>query len=288
MNLRASLGAPFALRRRVVVLAVLCLLCGRGLAQAASADYTTDLPSVARVESAIQGSDPTDTLARQVAVFTYLQTYIQRIAYNRGVRAPYTAGEQKMEIAYAGAASQLTVDYGKSHTAAELTAFNQLHGRYEMDETFNDAWQKSLIGPLATAAYNGSINSMAAGQAAHVAQEQQQYQQDTAPQQGSSNVMGNDPTSVAARRCLELGGSKTACMGSSLVGGIVSMFTGGAGLGALTGPGPRGRGAERGVSHRRRRHCLNFGGNTVAIDGCGRWFRRWTAPTAWRNRQRAR
>ena len=269
MNVWSSPGAPFALWRQFVLLAVVCGLSGRAMAQATGVDYTTDLPSVARVESAIQGSDPTDTLARQVAVFTYLQTYIQRIAYNRGVRAPYTAGEQKMEIAYAQAANQLTQGYGKSHTAAELTAFNQLHGRYEMDETFNDAWQKSLIGPLATAAYNGSISSMAAGQAAHVAQEQQQYQQDTAAQQGTGNVMGSDPTSVAARRCLELGGSSSECLGSSLLGGIVSLLTGGEGLGAVTGSGPAGVVLSGTYKNPGGTTSINFGASIAGIDGCG-------------------
>jgi hypothetical protein len=66
---------------------LLCLACSRSLlGQAAGADYTNDLPSVERVRAEIKGSDPTDTLARQVAVFTYLQAYIDRIKYNRTVR----------------------------------------------------------------------------------------------------------------------------------------------------------------------------------------------------------
>ena len=65
-------------------------------AQAASSDYTNDLPSVERVKAEIKGSDPTDSLARQVAVFTYLVSYIDRIKYNRIVSGDYTPGEQKM------------------------------------------------------------------------------------------------------------------------------------------------------------------------------------------------
>ena len=271
MNVRASLGAPFALRRRFILLALLCLPHGRVFAQTASADYTTDLPSsCARVESAIQGSDPTDTVARQTAVLTYLQTYIDRAKYGRTVTGPYTQSEMTMRTAYAAAATQLTQDFTKSHTAAEVSAFSQLQGRYELDETFNDTWQKQLIGPQATAAYTGAVSSMAAGEAAHVAQEQQQYQQDTAPPQNTGNVMSNDPTSVAARRCLELGGSNSACLGSSLIGGIVSLFTGGTGLGALTGPTRAGVVLSGAYGQNASGAFVSFSGDTATLTNCGK------------------
>src|SRR5215472_8559089 len=52
------------------------LLCGAALAQAppVSDDYTAALPSVEKVKAQLKGTDPTDTFARQVAVFTYLPT----------------------------------------------------------------------------------------------------------------------------------------------------------------------------------------------------------------------
>src|SRR5882762_5847815 len=86
---------------------------------AASSDYTNDLPSVERVKAEIKGSDPTDALARQVAVFTYLVSYIDRIKYNRDYRGNFTPGEQKMWGAYRLAAYQMSQDYAKTHTAAE-------------------------------------------------------------------------------------------------------------------------------------------------------------------------
>ena len=76
MNASApSATTPFSLHARHILLAaILCLTCSSVLAQTASADYTNDLPSVERVKAEIKGSDPTDTLARQVAVFTSIQT----------------------------------------------------------------------------------------------------------------------------------------------------------------------------------------------------------------------
>src|SRR5580765_4939939 len=97
------------LKRAFLLAGLLCLLGSGGLllAQAASPDYTNDLPSVERVKVEIKGKDPTDTLARQVAVFTYLQTYITRIKTNRTVRGDYTPGEKRMLGLYAAAAYQL-------------------------------------------------------------------------------------------------------------------------------------------------------------------------------------
>jgi hypothetical protein len=84
----------------ILLTALLNLACGSVIAQTASADYTSDLPSVERVKVEIKGSDDTDTLARQVAVFTYLQAYVERIKYNRTVSGPYTPGEQRVIAAY--------------------------------------------------------------------------------------------------------------------------------------------------------------------------------------------
>src|SRR5258708_19673048 len=88
-------------------------------APAASSDYTNDLPSVERVKAEIKGSDPTDSLARQVAVFTYLVSYIDRIKYNRTVSGDSTPGEQKMMGAYRLVAYQMSPQYPKPHTPTD-------------------------------------------------------------------------------------------------------------------------------------------------------------------------
>src|SRR5437868_12460886 len=82
-------AAPVSMPSIIILAAILCLPASIVLAQAASADYTNDLPSVERVKAEIKGSDATDTLARQVAIFTYLPAYIARINYNRPVRGDF-------------------------------------------------------------------------------------------------------------------------------------------------------------------------------------------------------
>src|SRR6201996_2802026 len=96
----------------------LLVLAAVAIAQAppASGDYTASLPSVEKVKSQLKGTDPTDTVARQVAVFTYLQTYISRIKDNRKYGGPFTSGEQKLMGDYSLAAYQLSQDFAKTHS----------------------------------------------------------------------------------------------------------------------------------------------------------------------------
>src|SRR3569623_843700 len=104
--------------------------CSRAMtaqgAQPNAGDYTAALPSVDTIKAQIKGTDPTDTLARQIAVFRSLRNYISNIAYARSVKAPPTPAEQKAIIAYGLAETQLTQSYTSTHTPDEVKAFNQL------------------------------------------------------------------------------------------------------------------------------------------------------------------
>jgi hypothetical protein len=229
--LRRRLSFPL---RCLVLAAVLSVACASAFGQA---DYTSDLPSVDRVKAEIKGRDPTDSLARQVAVFTYLQSYIERIKYNRTVRGPYTPGEEKARAAYSLAAYQISQDYAKSHPPAEAAAFERLHGQYELDSAFYDDWSKRLIGPQTVAAYKDAEAGLAASSRRFEAQIQQDL--NPTPSGGGVNAQGlsNDLTAAATRRCLELGGESLACVGTGFTSGIIDAFTARAGLGELAGPG---------------------------------------------------
>ena len=222
-----SATTPLSLHPRLILLAaLLCLIGGTLLAQTPSPDYTNDLPSVERVKAEIKGSDPTDSLARQVAVFTYLYSYVDRIKLNRDYRGPYTPGETRVMTAYRLAAYQISQDYAKTHTPAEAAAFERLHGQYEMNSDFYKDWSKRLIGPQSAAAYKGAEAGLAATQQAHVDSIKRANEEALAQAQAhSTNAQGlsNDPTAVATRRCLELGGSNIACMGKSFMNGLMDM-----------------------------------------------------------------
>ncbi len=263
----------------ILLAALLCLLCSSilVLAQATSSDYTNDLPSVERVKAEIKGSDPTDSLARQVAVFTYLQAYIDRIKSNRNYRGNFTPGEQRMWNAYRNAAYQMSQEYAKTHTPAEADAFERLHGRYEMDGAFRQDWSKRRMGPQSASAYKDAEAGLKAAGDRRYQQEMQQYRQDRAAQQAADRQMnGNqglsdDPTAVATRRCLELGGSSAGCVGKGLTAGFKDLI----GFGAeaeesLMGPGRAGVVLKGFYKNAATVTALNFDEGGVSINGCGK------------------
>ena len=264
--------------------AALGLICTQGStagstakAQPPSSDYTNDLPSVERVKAEIKGSDPTDTLARQAAVFNYLVSYVDRIKYNRTVTGNFTPGEQKMWGAYRLAAYQMSQDYAKTHNAAEAAAFERLHGQYEMNDVFYKDWSKRLIGPQSAAAYKGAEAGLAASGQKHYEQEMADYKRDSAAQQAADKQifgtqgLSNDPTAVATRRCLELGGSSAGCVGKGFMSGFKDLigFTPEAEE-ELTGPGKAGVVLSGLYKNPATVTTLGFGESGVTIGGCGK------------------
>ncbi|MGO4211699.1 hypothetical protein AB4043_12845 [Terriglobus sp. YAF25] len=200
-----------------------------------SGDYTAALPSVEKVKTQLRVADPTDTVARQVAVFTYLQTYITRIVYARHYGGPFTAGEQKLMGDYAQAAYQLSQDFTKSHTPAEVKTFQQLEGKYEVMNALD--WIKQLQGQQAADTYKGAEVSLAQSYQQHEERLQQQMKQDQGG--GRSSIAGDpvlDPMGIFARaeanrvndpelrRCLELGSSLDACEGVGAIQGMASIL----------------------------------------------------------------
>ena len=134
----------------------------------ARAQALAGMPTVEQVKTVIKGSDETDTLARQVAVFEQLTEYITRIKTSRTVRGPYTPEEQKLYQDYSQAATQITQQYQKTHTKAESDAFSLLHNRYMLlDDKFEPDWRAKLLGPQAAATYQAALGSLAAGQQRH-------------------------------------------------------------------------------------------------------------------------
>jgi hypothetical protein len=82
--------------------------------------------------------------------------------------------------------------------------------------------------------------------------------------------MSNDPTSLAIRRCLELGGSTGSCMGGGLIGGMMSLVTGGEGMESLTGPGRSGVVLSGDYTGSGSPTYVGFSGDKGSIGSCGR------------------
>ena len=198
-------------------------------------DYTAALPSIEKVKTQLKGTDPIDTVARQVAVFTYLQTYMSRIVAARSYGSPFTPTEQKLYNEYSVAAYQLSQDFTKTHTPAEVKTFQQLEGKYEIMNALD--WIKQLEGQQAADTYRGAEHSLAQSYQQHEEKLQQQMKQDQGGRR--SSFAGDpvlDPTGMFAKaeanrvndpvltRCLELGETLDACEGSGAMEGMASIL----------------------------------------------------------------
>lgn len=230
--------------------------------------YLVEMPSVEKVKSTIQGTSPDDTLARQTAVFTYLPQIVLRMQDRHRPYGSVTPDEQRITGAYSLAAYQISQEYAKSHTPEQAKEFERLHGRYEMDSTFFREWFSALFTPEFRAAYSRAVSGRMADYQAHVAKEQQQYDQATARQkqaaaQGPQGGLPNDPGRVAVRKCLESGRSQMECLGEGLkvgFGELVGDPT------ALTGNTPQGLRLNGIYSTSRLQ--FNFSAANVVM-GCG-------------------
>ena len=190
--------------------------------------YLAGMPSPVLIRQRIQGSNPIDTLARQVAVLNRLPRVIERMrmAPERGYNL--TPDEQQAANAYNLTSYQLSQGYIKSATPDAAKAFEQLVGRYEGDPELNN----QMFGLLSTAALadyrrvDGGANAQAQQRAEQQRREAEQQRVPAAPTAAAPSL-ANDPGRVEMRRCLELGGGDAECLGKGLTTGFID-FVGGA------------------------------------------------------------
>ena len=238
--------------------------------------YLGGMPPIDLVKHEIQGKDPTDTLARQVAVFNMLPLVTQRFLIADRHRYNPTPDEQKVNGQYGLAAYELEEGYKKTHTAAEAQEFFRLHGRYELDAAlFHEMFK--LFSPAFMVEYGKVDRSANQWYQAHLEQERRAGQglgeAQSAPDngnQGSSPFVRNDPGTLAARRCVELGGSDLECVGKGLSTGLMEMFgLGGASLNAAAKSARTGL-VIAGVYQNQNSAFFRFGDDSATLAGCGK------------------
>jgi hypothetical protein len=268
--------------RFTLIAALLCLVAATAFAQGAQGNLS-DMPSVERIKAEIKGSDATDTQARQLAVFTHLVSYVERIKYNRTVKGPYTPEEQKLYDGYRLAAYQTNQDFEKTHTKAEVEAFGHLEGKYEFDTAFTKDWMSRLIGKQSQDTYKGAEAGLAQSYREHEEKLQQQMKKDQGG--GGGNGFAGDPvldpmgifargqqnmeSDPAIRRCIELGGSIDACEGVSGMEGFASMLFP-FGDSKDTGPPPLAGVVLAGNYQGNETPILSFGGGSATLSNCGK------------------
>ena len=203
--------------------------------------YLNEMPAVDFVKREIQGKDSTDTLARQIAVFNKLTSVISsfRLAANR---YDLTQDEQKIAGKYSLAAYELEQGYKKTHTAAEADALTHLQGHYELMDPSLDREMRSKLFSTAFLQQRASADkTWLQALQAHKDEETRASQQAANGANSGSPFIRNDPGTLAARRCMELGGGELECVGKGFWTGLTDLVGLDAGsIGGVTSSEPAG------------------------------------------------
>jgi hypothetical protein len=243
-------------RKLIISITVGALLRAVALAQAPhqlNPLYLAEFPSVERVMAEIQGKDAHESALRQEAALRVLKQLLEDAAGPRLFRNQLTPDEQKLDGEYGFAQRRL---------AQQL---NYPMGGYVADPKFRQEIFEHFGLKRALAQAENADAYYKAKQDARTAQQQQQG----APAAGAAGQPAwvNDPTRIAARRCLELGGGLMECLGRGMKAGIFGLLgvdTNAVGH-AVHPKGIRMIGAYRGSGA-----TLTFMEDTVSIDNCSK------------------
>jgi hypothetical protein len=232
--------------------------------------YLREMPSVERVRREIQGSNPTDTLARQMAVFTQLVKTVKHMMGPSRRLNSFTPDESRVIQTYELAAYEMSQAFAKAHSPDEVKAFHQLQGRYETNPALGQEAIDKLFSPALRAEYAKVEAAFEARYQAGVEADRREVESLRAQPvaaQGNSPFVRNDPGTLAARRCVELGGSDLECIGKGFMTGLF----GGTITDQITGNNPARAGltmtgryqGESGLN-------ISFGDDEAGVGGCGK------------------
>ena len=220
--------------------------------------YMKEFPSVDRVMKEIQGSDPKDTMLRQTGAFRQLKQILQDSTGDRWFRNQLTPDETRIygeyDVAYNTLGKQTDFPLGGYGTDRKFQ--EELFTKFSMTGV-RAAYDKANAESLARHEQFVAANKPPAANTAN-----------SQPAAARGNpALVNDPTLVATRRCLELGGAELECVGKGFLSGIFT--TVGGDPSKITAPshaGLRITGSYKDNSGMQ----LVFGDDSVAISGCGK------------------
>jgi hypothetical protein len=247
--------------------------------------YLAGFPSVDAVKLAVRGSDPTDTTARQVAILYKFEQLVLRMEKLPG-RSPNseTQDERRLSLMFHSAYYELSLTYARAPNAK---AIDQLVAKYSADAALTNQ-MLGLLAPATLTEY-GKLDAAASAQAQASMQASIDYQKRAAVQpppttstrtpaappvaaaaasSAPAGAVRNDPGTLAARRCLELGGGELECMGKGITTGIFDL----AGLPNVNtdvitaGPG----GLRMGGTYQGGSIAISFTSDTLTVSGCGK------------------
>jgi hypothetical protein len=244
--------------------------------------YLAGFPSVDAVKSAVHGADPDDTTARQVAMLFKFEQLVQRMETLPGRRPnSETQDERRLALTFHSAYYELSLTYVRAPNAK---AIDQLVAKYAPDASLTNQ-MLSLLTPATLTEY-GKLDAAASAQAQASMQasiDNQKHAAAQPPPPASSRpaafapaaapapgapagALRNDPGTLAARRCLELGGGELECMTKGLTTGFADLLGASAAATAI-GAGPTG--LRMGGFYEGGGITLSFTDTDVNLKGCG-------------------
>jgi hypothetical protein len=201
--------------------------------------YLKEFPTVDQIMAQLKGSSAQDTANRQLSA---MHVFGQMVAAMAGPRV---------------AQNQLTPD----ETCIITTYFNAYNSFAKSPANPQDSYpaQTSFITTLFSTFSMPTVHQIWLTAQAQTQQTAANGQTPLAPT--------TDPGTLAARRCVELGGSMTQCMGTALSTGMQSLL--GVNLSAMTSPGGTGRLIMFGAYNAASGLHFTFSDGSVDIGGCG-------------------
>ncbi len=223
-----------------------------GNPQALNPSYLKEFPAVDQVLSKLKGSDANDTTNRQLGAFRQLKLVIQDLAGSRWYKNQLTADEKRIYGEY---------DLAYNKIAQPLNfPLDGYYGRPQFIDTLFKTFSMTQV-----RAQWEQLNADFAARHATTGGSGQPPPASSQPSTGLPPT--NDPTALATRRCLELGGGTLECVGSGLSTGFISFI--GVNLDALKPPpitGLRMTGAYKSSSG----FTFTFADDFVSVDNCGK------------------
>ncbi|HMI54317.1 MAG TPA: hypothetical protein VK525_22605 [Candidatus Saccharimonadales bacterium] len=239
--------------------------------------YLAEMPTAERVMEAMKTSDARETATRQMAAFEELMDVIKELSGPREFRG-WLPDEMKILTEYSTAKYNLSLATDKAYpgpykTGQTFSDYTPYHySRFDPRFGYKDifVWQFFSEGVHSQfALLVGKDNS---NYAAKIAEQKRASEEALKPSSpgapvGGSPFVRNDPGTLAARRCVELGGSALECVGKGLWGGLLDM----AGVSPNTLGGPTSSGlVMNGVYTNGSGLSINFGEKSVSVTGCGK------------------
>jgi hypothetical protein len=241
--------------------------------------YLSEMPSADRVIEAMKTNDPRETAVRQIWAFYELTEIIKTLSKDREFeRTGMLPDEEKINKDYLVAQYKVSQAADKAYPANKPSEDLTYHfSRWDPKFGFKgiNIWQffsEGLQSEFAQiVAKDNARYAAKRAEEKRIAEEALKANaQETQAPGGQSPFIRNDPGTLAARRCVELGGSEAECVGKGLWSGLMDL----AGVPADAMKGTV-RPATYGVFMNGQYNSgsdlfLRFGPGQVSINGCGK------------------